>query len=78
MPCPSDDDFHESSQVCTAIAYKMLPYYQNILFNFMSFQQTGSVWWHYLVVIVNGSIYITGGSNGLNSFPQAKEEDISA
>jgi hypothetical protein len=24
----------------------------------------------------NASIYITGGSNGLNSYPQAKDEDI--
>jgi len=46
--------------------------------------QTGSVWWHYMVVIVpdtvdyqqNASIYITGGSNGMNSFPDADDEDI--
>ena len=42
------------------------------------------MWWHYLVVIIpdtvdfnpNACIYITGGSNGMNSFPQANDEDI--
>jgi PhoPQ-activated pathogenicity-related protein len=52
--------------------------------DFDSASQTRSVWWHYVVVIVpdtvdysrNASLYVTGGSNGLNSFPQPKDEDI--
>jgi len=45
--------------------------------------QAGSLWWHYLVVIVpddlrfknNGSLWITGGSQG-NGLPKPTDEDI--
>lgn len=52
--------------------------------DFSEGSQSGSIWWHYLVVIVpddveytrNGTLYITGGSNDPNSPPPVDSEDV--
>jgi len=51
--------------------------------DFSNTSDSGSIWWHIMVVIVpdeikyknNGSLYITGGSMG-SALPDAKDEDI--
>lgn len=51
--------------------------------DFSEGSQSGSIWWHYLVVIVpdnlqytrNATIWITGGSQG-SSAPHAGDEDV--
>jgi PhoPQ-activated pathogenicity-related protein len=52
--------------------------------DFSEGSQAGSLWWHYLVVIVpdevkwttNGTLYITGGSNNVADRPTSDSEDI--
>ena len=51
--------------------------------DFSAGSESGSIWWHYLVVIVpdeikytrNASIWITGGSQGMGA-PKAGDEDV--
>ena len=52
--------------------------------DFSASSQSGSIWWHYLVVIVpddveysrNGTLYITGGSNDASAPPPTDSEDV--